>query len=141
MICTFFGHRDAPESIEPVLHDTLLRLIQQENADDFYVGSQGGFDSMVMRVLKKLRVEYPHIRCTVILAYMPLRLGMREGLETIFPDGLERVPQRFAVDRRNRWMIDRADCVVTYVERTVGGAAKYKHLAEQKQKMIIELAK
>ena len=95
---------------------------------------------MVLRELRKMCVQYPHIRCTVVLAYIPLQAEYWEGLETLFPDGLENVPRRFAVDRRNRWMIQHADCVVTYVTRIVGGAAKYKQLAEKKGKVVIELA-
>ena len=38
MTVTFFGHRDAPKEIEPTLRTTLINLIEQENAREFYVG-------------------------------------------------------------------------------------------------------
>lgn len=141
MVCTFFGHRDAPESVETVLRTKLVELIEWKNADTFLVGNQGAFDRMVIRQLKALRVQYPHIHCAVVLAYMPEGNEKTEELETVFPDRMEYVPRRFAVDRRNRWMLEKADCVLTYVVHSVGGAAKYKRVAEQKGKMVVELAK
>ena len=66
----------------------------------------------------------------------PLLTGMSH---TVFPEGLESVPPRYAIDRRNRWMLDRSDYVVTYVRNPYGGAAKYKELAIKKHKTVIEL--
>ncbi len=40
MTVTFFGHRDAPKEIEPTLRTTLIDLIENRNATDFYVGTQ-----------------------------------------------------------------------------------------------------
>ncbi len=37
-------------------------------------------------------------------------------------------------------MLKKADCIITYVRFSVGGAAKYKALAEKKQKIVINLA-
>ena len=30
MICTFFGHRDTPKSIEPILYNVLTDLIENK---------------------------------------------------------------------------------------------------------------
>ena len=69
--CTFFGHRDCPDSIMTKLRETLVRLITEEGVDCFYVGNQGNFDAMVYRILCELRNIYTHISVTVVLAYMP----------------------------------------------------------------------
>ena len=141
MTCTFFGHRDAPERIRGRLHDVLTDLIENRGADTFCVGSQGRFDEMVLYELKKLSESYPHIRYSVVLAYMPGKSdksGIIDHSETVYPDGLENVPRRFAIDKRNRLMIEWSDTVITYV-CSPGGAAKYKEIAERKGKRIIEL--
>ena len=57
---------------------------------------------------------------------------------TILPDGIETVPLRFAISYRNKWMIEQSDYAVTYVTRSWGGAARFKELAEKKEKVIIE---
>lgn len=59
---------------------------------------------------------------------------------TIIPDGIETVPKKFAINYRNSWMIEQSDYVVTYVNSSVGGAAKFKKQAEKKNKIVINLA-
>ena len=54
MTCTFFGHRDTPTTIEPLLKETLTDLIKNKGVDLFYVGNQGKFDAMARKVLSKL---------------------------------------------------------------------------------------
>ena len=48
-VCTFFGHRDTPKKIEPILKSTLIDLIENKKVDLFYIGNQGNFDYMVRR--------------------------------------------------------------------------------------------
>ncbi|MBQ8746337.1 MAG: hypothetical protein IJZ08_00525 [Clostridia bacterium] len=141
MICTFFGHRDTPDGVRDLLRDILVNLIE-EGAETFYLGNQGRFDDMALGILKKLKVVYPHIRYAVVLAYMPesTRGFSAANTETVYPDGLENTPPRYAIDKRNRWMLAQADTVVTYVTHDIGGAAKYKRIAERKRKRVINLA-
>lgn len=50
--CTFFGHRDCPDTIKPRLREVLVDLIENHNMDMFYVGNQGHFDAIVRGVLR-----------------------------------------------------------------------------------------
>ena len=141
MTCTFFGHRNTSESIAPTLWKTLVELVENHNVDLFYVGNHGHFDSIVLKALKKLKALYPHISYYIVLAYMPVE-KMNYGVDfsyTIYPEGLESVPLRYAIDKRNRWMIDQSEIVVTYVVHEIGGASKFKRLAEKKNRNIIDL--
>ncbi len=139
----FFGHRQTPQDVKPVLHDTLIDLIENQGADTFYVGNQGKFDSMVHSELKELSKAYPHIRYSVVLAYLPKKrdFDLTDFSDTVYPDGLETVPLRFAIDKRNRLMLDWSDVVVIYVCTPLGGAAKFKELAENKGKRVINLSR
>lgn len=142
MTCTFFGHRYAPTKIEPTLRSTLINLIENHDANLFYVGNHGEFDSMVRRVLRNLAEKYD-ISYYVVLAYMPGKkneFDYENYSDTILPDGIETVPKRFAISYRNKWMIDRSDYVVTYVTGSIAsGAAQFKALAERRQKNVISL--
>ena len=69
--CTFFGHRDCPETIKPYLREVLIDLITNNGVDTFYVGNQGRFDAIVRSVLRGLEQEYPKIHYAVVLAYLP----------------------------------------------------------------------
>ena len=59
MKCTFFGHRNAPKEILPKLEDILKELIEKEGVNEFLVGNQGAFDSMVAEKLIELKKVYP----------------------------------------------------------------------------------
>lgn len=141
MVCTFFGHADAKKEIIPALRKEIINLIENKNVDTFYVGNHGHFDFYAETVLKELSEIYPHIKYSVVLAYLP-RGSEGEYYDfsnTIYPEGIEKAPLKYAIIKRNKWMIDNSDFVITYVKRVVGGAAQFKELAEKKKKIIIEI--
>lgn len=135
MVCTFFGHRDCYGLDRERLEQVLVELIR-EGVDLFYVGNQGMFDSMVYGCLKRLQARYPHIRYAVVLAYFPQG---EQGEDTVFPEGLELSPPRFAIDRRNRWMLAQAQYCVCYVNHTWGGAYKFARMASNRGLRVMNL--
>lgn len=138
MTCTFFGHRDTSPTVKPLLRQVIIELIVSHGVTRFYVGNQGSFDAIARSLLAELAQTYP-IHYDVVLAYLPKENDPSlDGSHTILPDGFETVPLRFAIDHRNRWMIDQSDFVVTYVHSPIGGAAKFKALAKRKGKTVIE---
>ena len=137
--CTFFGHRELFENLESALYQAIENLIVHESVDTFYVGNHGQFDALVRRVLKDLDKKYS-IHYAVVLAYMPTTKNEYEDLsDTMLPEGLETVHPRYAIDRRNKWMIDQSDFVIAYVTHGWGGAAKYASLAKRKGKIVYSL--
>lgn len=143
MVCTFFGHREISADIENDLKQVLYLLVENYGVDEFIVGNQGAFDSLVYRNLKFLKERYNHIKFYVVLAYMPINNKHFKDInyeDSIYPDILEKTPRKFAINKRNLWMIDKSDVVVVYVKRTTGGAAKFKEIAERKGKRVINIA-
>ena len=139
MVCTFFGHKDTPKEIEPTLRSTLIDLIENKNVNVFYVGNNGNFDTMVRHQLEDLSQTYP-ITYSVVLAYLPTEKNKYDNLtNTIYPEGLETVPKRFAISQRNKWMIQQSDIVVTYVTHNFGGAWQFEKISEKQNKTIIHL--
>ena len=140
MTVTFFGHKDTPKEIEPTLRTTLVDLIENHDATEFYVGNNGNFDTMVRRQLENLSQTYP-ITYNIVLAYIPTKKSEYDDYtNTILPEGIETAPKRFAISYRNKWMIQQSDVVVTYVTHSFGGAAKFKEMAERQRKTVIELS-
>ena len=142
LTCTFFGHRDCPASIKPKLRAVVVELIEQHGVDRFYAGQQGAFDAMARSVLRELAKVYHHISYAVVLERLP---GPREKAvwdfsDTIFPEGLETVPPRFAISKRNDWMLKQADFVVTYIAHGWGGAVQYAEKAQRQGKRVLNLA-
>ena len=141
-VCTFFGHRDTPEQVFPKLKRIMDKLITEQGITQFLVGNQGIFDAMVLRAIRELKKQYPHISYYVVLAYMP---GIRQEFplyapeETLLPEGIETVPKRFAISWRNKWMIRQAQIIICYVAHGWGGAAQFVKCAESQGRRIINI--
>ena len=140
MTVTFFGHKDTPKEIEPTLRATLVDLIENHGATEFYVGNNGNFDAMVRRQFENLSQTYS-ITYNIVLAYIPTKKSEYDNYSnTILPEGIETAPKRFAISYRNKWMVEQSDIVITYVARTYGGAWQFKGMAERQRKTVIELS-
>lgn len=142
--CTFFGHRQCPIAIRPALKCCLEDLIIHHDVTVFYVGNQGAFDSIVRSALRELAEQYTNITYAVVLAYLPLEqkddlAQYQDYTDTMYPEGIETVLRRFAIDWRNRWMLKQADYVVTYITHSWGGAAKFAEKAVKSGKRVINL--
>ena len=140
MTCCFFGHREVTHNIRDKLTEIIENLITEKDVKEFYVGHQGQFDNMAYSVLKELKSNYQHIRYTVVLAYMPdSYIKEVYGEDTLFPNGMESVPRRFAISKRNDWMIQHSDYAVCYVYKITGGAAKFREKAEKKGLRVVDV--
>ena len=139
--CTFFGHRECPDSIKIKLREILIDLISNHDVDMFYVGHQGRFDAIVRNVLQESKKEYPQINYSVVLAYMPgKQTEHNDNSDTMLPEGIESVHPRYAISWRNNWMIQQSNYVVTYITHAWGGAAQYAENATRSGKVVINLS-
>lgn len=141
--CTFFGHRILNKDIKDLLTRQIDNLIAEYGVNVFYVGNNGQFDYLVAEVLRKLKSRNPQISYSIVLAYLPEREKEHNQLsytETIYPEGLEDTPPRFAISKRNKWMVMQSDYVIAYVEHSFGGAAQFTEYARKKHKTVINLA-
>lgn len=137
--CTFFGHRECQGLDAEILRGGNSKH-HQSGVVTFYVGNQGGFDGMVHTCLKQLQKQYPHIHYAIVLAYLPTEKRAGEDYaDTLYPEGLELGPPRFAIERRNKWMLEQADCCICYVNRTWGGAYKFTKQAKSRGLTVINL--
>ncbi len=138
--CTFFGHRECFGLDVSALKSAIEGLIGK-GVDAFYVGNQGQFDGMVFSCLKELEKAYPHIAICVVLAYLPA--GKPEddpyAAYSIYPEGLERCPRKFAIERRNRWMIEGSDYCICYITHSWGSAYQFFKLAKRKGLVVVNL--
>lgn len=139
MIVTFCGHRDivCSDKLTRQLRFVLYDLIS-EGADTFLLGGYGAFDSMAAMTVRELKSTYPHIRSTLVLAYLDRDYNEDLYDDTVYPP-LEGVPLRYAISQRNRWMVAASDVVVSYVTHSYGGAATTLRYAEKKKKRIVRL--
>lgn len=141
--CCFFGHRDVHEPIRSKLKAEISKLLESNPETEFLVGHQGQFDALVLSVLEELRRERGTLNYSVVLAYLPEDKSKlpTSPEHTLYPEGIEASPKRFAISWRNRWLVNQADVVICYIRHSTGGAAKYVELAQKRGKRIINIGK
>ncbi|MBQ3146929.1 MAG: hypothetical protein IJB91_04290 [Oscillospiraceae bacterium] len=139
-VCTFFGHRECCGLDKAVLRSAIEDLIKQ-GTTEFLVGNHGQFDGMVFSCLQDLSKEYPEISYSVVLAYLPTRkeaYDLYQG-HSFYPEGQELGPAKYAIHRRNRYLIRQADICMCYVNQTFGGACKFARMAKNHGLRLINL--
>ena len=142
MVCTFFGHSDCYVLDANVLRSAVEELIHK-GVDTFYVGNQGHFDGMVFAALLELEKIYPNISISVVLAYLPTKKAGCDPYQgySVYPEGIEMGPGRFAIERRNQWMIERAKggYCLCLIDHTWGGAYKFVKRAKSRGLIVKNL--
>lgn len=136
MTCTFFGHRDTPDDIRIILEKTIEGLITDKSVNHFYIGNHGNFDLMALQCIIQLQQKYPHIRYEIVLAYIP---STPINHPTLFPEGIEHSPKKFAICFRNKWMVNHTDYVVSHIRYNYGGAYQFTRLAKNQGKIVISI--
>lgn len=145
--CSFFGHRDfSPDKeLENKIKSEIINCIENKNIYNFWLGGYGGFDRCCAKYLKEMKEIYPQIKSVLVLAYIQNKMSDYEKEyiekmfdETIYPP-LESVPLRFAIPKRNLWIVDNSDYIIFYVDYSWGGASKCLEYASKKQKNFINL--
>ena len=63
--CCFFGHIIISDRVKPKLRKAVRSAIA-EGYRGFYVGNHGGYDRLVLSVLKEARFDYPYIMIYII---------------------------------------------------------------------------
>ena len=138
--CSFIGHSNCPSEIRNTLLYKIEELIVYKNINQFYVGTQGAFDKLVYNVLCELEKRYD-IQIFVVLAYLNRTSDMEyyDNKKTIFPDMLTKTPLRFAIRRRNTFMIDKCNYLITYLNTPFSNTYSNVEEAIRKKKQIINL--
>lgn len=115
--CFFIGHREAPDSLLPILSAEIERHITEYGVTDFVVGWYGQFDGLAARSVKAAKKRHPEVTLTLLLPYHPYDRPVPKpsGYDcTFYPPGMESVPKRAAIVRANRYMVDHSDFLIAY---------------------------
>ncbi len=149
MIITFVGHGKMHIDIE--LTEKLVSIIkdniQGKDSISFYCGGYGDFDNHCATICRKLKPYISQCEIVFITPYISFtqQEKMKYLIETNLYDSIiyppiEHIPPRFAILKRNEWIVSKADLIIAYVCRTYGGAYKTLEYARRKNKTIINLA-
>ena len=140
MIVTFCGHSSFKKSDE--IERKILSFLEENISDSYaqmYLGGYGAFDDFACECCKKYKAEHPNVSLILVTPYINNSCVSTNYDFVIYPE-IEKVPKRFAITYRNRYMIDRSDFVIAYVEHLWGGAYQSYKYAKSKGKKILNLA-
>lgn len=139
MNCCFIGHADTPFELRSKLKETITDLISQGTLN-FYVGNNGNFDLLVQEVLTDMIKEGQPINLNVVLSYHNEEVIRAEQKYTLYPEGLENTPLRFAIAKRNDLLIKKSQILVAYVRHSFSNSHRWISKAKKKGLKIINLA-
>lgn len=147
--CTFAGHREVYQlKIDEEIENAIDNLLQTDSEFVFYTGGMGDFDNKCASAVRAAKRKYPNkeIRLALVLPYMSNRLNTDKDYyqyyydEIIIPAELAGVHYKAAITMRNRWLVDRVDCLIAYVHRDFGGASETIKYARKRGKPVINFA-
>ena len=131
-ICAFFGHGDCPSTISDSLEKEIISAVKNNAITTFWYGGYGQFDALAAKTVTRVAKNYfPEIELVLVHAYLPTspKASAYTSDISIYPDGLETVPPRFAISHRNRWMARHCDYMIAYINHRFGGAYQAVHAA------------
>lgn len=146
MIITFCGHAQfqrTPE-YEQEVWNFLEEKVGSQPAD-IYLGGYGEFDSFAYDCCKKYQKSHPYISLVFVTPYLTAEYqrnhleDLKKRYDSILYPEIEDKPLKFAITYRNKYMVEKADYVIAYIDHDWGGAyTTYKH-AKRKNKPILNL--
>ena len=148
MIITFAGHSSvsSSENIKESVKDQIRKNIADDEQIICYLGGYGDFDCICARACQELKRENGKIELVYVAPYISLseqaKISEMQSLglcdTSIYPP-IENVPPKFAILKRNEWMIINADLVIVYINRSHGGAYRSLQTAKRNNKKIINV--
>lgn len=145
-ICTFFGHRNTFLSQEELMKlESVIAELIEEGINTFFFGGFGEFDRACGTTVQKLKRRYPYICLHFVTPYIAvnnwrLKEAAASGVfDSIIYPGLEDVHYKAAIEERNKYMVNKAECVIAYVNYAAGGAYQACRYAGKNGKRLINL--
>ena len=143
MVITFCGHSKYEGTAEDEIK--ILKLLNQKAGNssvEFFLGGYGGFDWFAYRCAKKFQKEHEEAKVIWITPYLNSSLSddKKNRFDLIVYPELEKIPLKYAIVYRNRWMVEQADIVISYIINQYGGAYAMYQYAKRKNKEIYNIA-
>ena len=128
----FFGHRrvEDPSYTEAVLEKEIRALLHRHEYVEFFLGRSGAFDLLAASCIRRCRRRLGEAGSALVLVLPYMTAECRNGSalleqyydEIMICEEAEGAHYKAAHQIRNRWIVDRADLNLFYVQRERGGA-------------------
>lgn len=143
--CCGFGHRDFYRNISDDLLNIIKNLVINENITTFLTGNMGGFDKIFSFAVRSCKSFNPDIKLILVMPYFSNKLNTQKQYyeqmydEIIIPEEMDGCYYKAAITKRNRWMVDESQIIISGVYYGYGGAYDTIKYANRKSKQVIEL--
>lgn len=148
MIISFAGHSLIPcgAKVKEIVKEKIKEYIANEHFVTFYLGGYGDFDEICAEACRELKKDFENIDLVYVTPYFDLshqvRIKEMQMLKlydsSIYPP-IENTPLKYAISKRNDWMMKCADMIIAYVCHNSGGAYNSLKTAERYNKKIINI--
>lgn len=140
MNIAFCGHKDfaAANDIEAKIIEILLMYARKEREVCCFNGGYGAFDLFAANCVDKAKKSAGNIKNCLVVPYLSKKWEVKGYDEIIYPP-IESVPPRWAICRRNEWMVDNSSVLICFVSCGFGGASRTLRYAKNRGKTIINL--
>ena len=145
MIVTFIGHAKwhYDKTIAKKLMEALEDRIEEEDVT-FYLGINGNFDILAKKCCLLYKKRHKNAKLVFVTPYMDEEYFKRlefaiEGFDEILYPDLEKVPKRYAIAARNKFMIDKSDVLIAFASYVFGNSHHYLNYALSKYKDCVNL--
>ena len=140
MKCMLLGHRNAPSDLYSKLKDEIIKLLDK-GAEHFYVGNNGNFDYLAQMALADVDKERDDLKYSIVLSRLDEKAVGGAQEKTVFPEGQENALPRFAVAKRNVWLLENSNIIITYMVDKYSNSYKIIEKATRRGLTVINLAK
>lgn len=142
MIIAFCGH--STYSVAECDEIKIMDILEAEIGDrpcEIFLGGYGNFDEFALQCGKKFKQKNPSVKIVLITPYLDAKKtkSLEHSYDSIIYPELENVPFKYAISCRNKWMVEKADILISFVSHQYGGAYTMYSYAKRKNKKIYNL--
>lgn len=140
MNCMLFGHADAPDSLKSALEAAIIKVSEENDNVEFLVGNNGNFDFLAQSLMEKLKNNGIKIDYTIILSHIDERPLNRCYEQSLFPMELATTIPKYAISKRNNWIIKHSVLAICYVSSIASNSFKTLSKFKKRGVKVINLA-
>ena len=130
--CAFTGHRNLEEDFSISKLRKQIKYLILDGVDTFYNGMAIGFDLAAAEVVLSLKKKYKHIKIIACIPCYEQEKYYSNEDKLRYVNILKEVDEKIilsnhyyngCMQKRDRFMVDKADYLITYCRQSTGGTA------------------
>ena len=143
--CCGFGHRNSQFNFIDELQIIIKQLILTDNINVFLTGGMGEFDSQFATAVRLCKIYNKDVKLILVKPYFSNELNVNKEYyeyyydDIFIPEELADSHYKAAITKRNRWMIDQSQIILSGVYRDFGGAYETIKYAQKTDKRVITI--